>query len=382
MSAWGVVALAALVGVWFLLRRLRRLFRRRAYRKLRPSPAWESRIRERAERLASRIPHSLLAGAIVTPDRVLARQVFGREANDFGAAPEHLRFEIGSVTKVFTALLLARLDTSARLPLGARLGGIAADWFPPGSPWAGLTLEELATHTGGLPRLPPGFLRQRGDLPDPYAGFDLARLRSAMATHAPRQRGRGRYRYSNFGFGLLGELCARAAGQPFPDVLRAEILDPLGLHDTDYRRETDLPDAVVPGRRRKGHVAPAWHFDAFAGAGGLVSSLHDLARLLQLHLRPTPTWRPAVEACLQPRARASRRRCIGLAWHCDHDSISGQELWWHNGATAGYRAFVGMVPAAEVGVVWLSNSSPFDGWTGNIDQLGVESLRHAMKRGI
>jgi CubicO group peptidase (beta-lactamase class C family) len=177
---------------------------------------------------------------------------------------------------------------------------------------------------------------------------------------------------------LLGELCAISAAQPFSDLLRDQVLKPMDLDETDYAPSSGTID-VVPGRRKDGRVVPAWHFDALAGAGGLVSSLHDLTRFVQVHLDPTEAWRAAVELCLLPRHRVNPRRQVGLAWHCDSDRISGAEIWWHNGATAGSRSFMAMLPEAGVGVVVLNNASPFDWFVGNIDQLGVEILRYAMK---
>lgn len=121
------------------------------------------------------------------------------------------RFETGSVTKTFTALLLAELVARREV----RYDDPVARYLPRRAAAPPITLLHLATHTSGLPRLPPGLLTgsaRRAWFTNPYAGYSSAELLTAFSRAEPRHRPGTRVRYSNFGAGLLGHALARAAG--------------------------------------------------------------------------------------------------------------------------------------------------------------------------
>lgn len=152
-----------------------------------------------------------------------------------GRAGEAARFETGSLTKTFTALLLAELAARGEVRYGDR----ADRYLPFRLPGPPLTLLHLATHTSGLPRLPPGLLTRAvrsGWLSNPYAGFGEDDLLDALRRTPLRHRPGSRVHYSNFGGGLLGHVLARAAGGTGGDyaaLLAERVTGPLGLPDTD-----------------------------------------------------------------------------------------------------------------------------------------------------
>lgn len=270
-------------------------------------------------------------------------------------------FEIGSVTKVVTALLLADL---ARAGIVA-LDDPVADHLPEPPPVvrAPITLADLATHHSGLPRLPAGLLvaGTTRDRHDPYAGFDEVRLQRAIRETRPSRRPGRRFRYSNYGAGLLGYALARAAGTSYDGLVADRVSAPLGLRDTAVATPLWARHRLAPGRTWLGRPAGRWDMAALAGAGGLVSTASDLLDLLDL-------WGPAssgplAEAAAEtavPRHRIGSGLSVGLGWmvlrggegparaRLEHDAL------WHDGATGGYRSFVATVPATGASLVVLS----------------------------
>jgi len=265
----------------------------------------------------------------------------------------HAPYQIGSVTKVFTALLLATYVVDGELALAQPVGELVGD-LP--RHVDRVTLEQLATHTSGLPRVPREMWRRwLARHPDPYADVDHDALVRALAT--TRLRPRRRPAYSNLGAGLLGHALARHAATTYDDVLRRRVTAPLGMVATG----TD-PVERPPGHRRRGRPHPvAWRFDALAGAGALWSSLADLQRFLAAQLDPPAG--PAGDAVrLTHRTRVPGRRmdqCLG--WFRLHGRDG--ELLWHNGGTAGYRSFVGVGADGAVAVLGAGDRS--------VDGLGV-----------
>lgn len=267
---------------------------------------------------------------------------------------------------MFTALLLAdavhRGEVTYDQPLTTVFPDATA--HPAGRP---IQLADLASHTSGLPRLPPGLATlARESRDDPYARFTVEHLETALAV-APKHAPGGKPRYSNFGAGVLGEALARMTGRPYEVLVQERIAAPLGLVDT--RTEPDGSErAVAAGHTRRGREVVDWHLPALAGAGALRSSVADLLRLLEAHLSPQGSpLEPAIRDVLTPRAKLNRSLGIGLGWHIVHRR-GGMASWWHNGGTGGFRSFVGFDPAARRGVVVLAND------TRSVDRIGHRIL--------
>jgi serine-type D-Ala-D-Ala carboxypeptidase/endopeptidase len=277
----------------------------------------------------------------------------------FGGAGPQTIFEIGSVTKVFTALLLADMAERGQV----QLSDPAARYLPGAS--GPVTLADLATHTSGLPRLPRGLWWSALTRPrDPYAGYPAARL-ARVARRSLRVSSRpNTYAYSNYGFGLLGYLLGQAAGSSYQALVTERICGPLGLADTTFDVPAASRDRLAPGQAY-GRPAPGWHMGALAAAGGLHSTAADLAKLLSACLggsAGTPLD-AAIRATVRPRADIPSGQ-IGLAWHLTFRG--DREVIWHNGMTGGYSAMIAFDPVRGIGVAALANAagaqpSPLDG---------------------
>lgn len=278
----------------------------------------------------------------------------------------HTIFEIGSVTKVFTSLLLADMVERHE----AALADPVAKYLPEGVkvPERGgrrITLEDLSTHTSGLPRI-PGNLKP-ADAANPYADYSAERLYEFLSTYSlPRDIG-SQFEYSNLGGGLLGHALARRAGMDYEALVRSRIAHPLAMSSTGITLTPDMRTRFAVGH--KANLAPAanWDFQALAGCGALRSSAHDLLRFLSAALGYSPSpLAPAMAAMLQVRRPTTIPGMeIALGW-----LVARNGIVWHNGGTYGFRSFVGFLPKSRVGVVVLANTFTIAG----VDDIGMHLL--------
>lgn len=280
-------------------------------------------------------------------------------------APASGIHQIGSVTKVFTALLLAREVVDGRLtldqPVAELLPGLA------GLPTGTATLSALASHTSGLPRLPPRLWRRAlgAARRDPYADIDAAALVAALAAVRLRRAG-GRPAYSNLGYGLLGHALATHLGLSYDAAVRTRISEPLGMADTGCTPAD--PARVVIGTNRRGRAHPqAWTFDAMAGAGALWSTVDDLVVFLRAQLWPPEDGLGQAMRLSHQTLAGQGRIALAMAWM----RLSGSDgsLLWHNGGTAGYRSFVAVDHGRERAVVVLGASDR------SVDRRGMDLAR-------
>jgi len=247
------------------------------------------------------------------------------------------RYQIGSITKVFTNLLLAELVAAGELSYDTTLADLIGNEIEFANEAVGeITLMELATHTSGLPRLPPNL--NVSNTVDPYAGYDETALLQALASVRRGQPlGKG-YAYSNFGVGLLGYLLGRVHGEDYRAALVERVLRPLGLDDTAFEAGPE-PAAGFSG----GETTTAWSFDALAGAGALWSSADDLMRLGAIHLgTKSQDLEHDLNSGLDVVLTGAGPFELTRVWHVA--STAHGSVFWHNGGTSGYRSFFGFRP--------------------------------------
>src|SRR5208283_869481 len=281
----------------------------------------------------------------------------------YGTAKPDSIFEIGSITKTFTGLLLAQMveqgevkyDEPVRELLPA--GAVAK---PAGSE---ITLLDLATQHSGLPRMPDNF--RPADSSNPYADYRAADLYAFLAKHGVAKPTDATFLYSNLGFGLLGQALVDRAGVPYSELLRNEITGPLGMKDTVVGLSAEQQLRFITGHDAAHHPAHAWDLDALAGAGAIRSTAADMLTYLQANLHPdklpsTVTQPPngktlpaALAQSHELRADALPGMRIALAWAY----VPATGSYWHNGGTAGYSSFTFFNPKADYAVIVLLNTS-------------------------
>jgi CubicO group peptidase (beta-lactamase class C family) len=265
-------------------------------------------------------------------------------------------YEIGSITKVFTSLLLA--DAVGRGEVA--LTDPVADFLPakvrvPERGGRSITLQDLATHTSGLPRLPSNMSPK--DPANPYADYTFENLYAFLNGYELKRDIGAEYEYSNLGAGLLGHaLTLRAHATDYEELVRGRVLVPLGMSSTAVTLTPEMKSRLASGYGALLQPASNWDLPTFAGAGALRSTANDLLTFLAANLGFVKTpLAPAMATMLTVRRPTGQPNlAVALGWHVL--TVRGRDLIWHNGGTAGYRTFIGYDPTRRAGVVVLSNA--------------------------
>jgi CubicO group peptidase (beta-lactamase class C family) len=305
----------------------------------------------------------LVSGDLASPKLRSTFSAAGRSGRRGHVIGPDTRFEIGSLTKIFTGLLLAdmtiRNEIDLETPLGALIGVPAAD---------AMTLRSLATHTSGLPR------RITGPRPaallmayhDPYRGTDLDRIIAALARRRPTVA--GTFHYSNVGYQLLAAALAAAAGTTWPDLLQQRICGPLGLTATSMTPDRN----TARGHDEASFPLPYSDYVPLPGAIGLFSSVSDLSRFLQAQLDPGSTpLGPAIRLSRTVQTPAGCSCRAGLGWRLK--TTGGARLAWHRGLTHGFSALLAVIDASDArrGLAILANSPA----AVTLQAIGLKALR-------
>ncbi len=298
---------------------------------------------------------------------------FGRTVLDGDKTPDgRTIFEIGSVTKVFTSLALAdmaeeglvRLDDPVQRYLPAEVKVASRSGRE-------ITLEDLATHTSSLPRIPGNLLVHALKNPhDPYANYKEKDLYEFLKTWKPSRDVGSKWEYSNVGAGLLGHALSRRAGLDYGRLIATRISERLGMGDTKVTLNDEQEKRLAKPYQTGGKPATRWTLDVLAGAGALHSTVNDLLVFLSAELGIKESkLRPAMEATQKPRRETGQGGMrIGLGWLIMKLPRTDQEVIWHNGGTGGYRSFFGFVKSMKTAVVVLSNSD------ASVDAIGLDVL--------
>ena len=285
-------------------------------------------------------------------------------------SPSSRCWEIGSITKVFTGILLAEMSIRGEVHLDDPIGRFVPDAVASRLPPLGEqpTLAALATHTSGLPRLPRTMIRKVGRSDDPYARLTVDDVWQHLGS-GTRRPARPRHRYSNYGMGLLGHLLERAAGEPYDRLVRTRVLDPLGLASTGFG---DCCGEPVEGFR-KGRPTPPWTFGALGPAGALRSTIGDMLAFAGRCIDPPEgTIGEALELAAGVHHRGRLLR-VGLGWmHRFKPGAEPSSALWHNGGTYGAASFLAVDRVRRVAVAGFGNSGP--GLTSPLDKVGWSVL--------
>lgn len=269
--------------------------------------------------------------------------------------------EIGSMTKVMTALILADMvsrgevafddPVSKHLPPSVRL-------HTRGRP---ITLLDIATYTSGLPNTP-------GNFRPPLATYTVDKLYEFLSTYVPQYEPGSHYEYSNLSFALLGNALAYRAGATYEELLIERVCKPLGLDHTRISLTADMRHHLAQGHDRKLLQTPLLEMPALQGMGAVRSSAKDLTVFLKACMRLVPTPLSAtLDRLLETRKHTSLPGTdVGLGWFISADDKD--EIVWKSGVTGGFKTFVAFSMRTRRGAAVLSNFlwSPID------DDLGIQ----------
>lgn len=262
-------------------------------------------------------------------------------------------FEIGSITKVFTGLLLEEMVESGEVKLDDPIGKfLPASVTTPARNGRQITLLDLATQTSGLPRMPDNFAPK--DDGNPYADYTVAQLYDFLSRYELKRDIGEKYEYSNLGGGLLGHVLALRAGTNYETLVVRRICDPLGMSSTRITLPPELKSRLATGHNSSGMPVKNWDIPTLAGAGALRSTANDMLKFVAANIGLTnSSLSNAMRQTHQPRHSGGLFRKIGLMWQID----SANDTVWHNGGTGGYRSYIGFKAEKRRGVVVLANSA-------------------------
>lgn len=300
-----------------------------------------------ADWLAARIADGGASAAVLAEIDAngVRTQGFGKRARGSDSVPTATtQFQVGSITKAFTNLLLAEMVAEGKAKdEGTLRAAFGAEIAPKNADVGAITLIELATHTSGLPRMP---VNMDASGPDPYAGYDAKALFAGLNASRDKQPLGHFYAYSNFGAATLGEALGRLDGHGYRDALAKRVLQPLALSRTTFAPDLDAATATSEGRS-----VGAWRFDAFAPAGALWSSAGDLAKLVQANIGTQP-WplKHELAGDFERRADAGPY-AVTRVWHLA--PAGDAQVVWHNGATAGFHSVLAFRRDTKRGYVVL-----------------------------
>jgi CubicO group peptidase (beta-lactamase class C family) len=265
-------------------------------------------------------------------------------------------FEIGSMTKVFTSLVLMDMVQKGEVALTDPVAKyLPATVKVPERNGKQITLQDLSTQSSGLPRMPTNFHPK--DETNPYVDYTPELLYQFLSGYTLTRDIGSKYEYSNLGVGLLGHALSRRAGMSYEAMVKSRVCDPLDMNSTRVAFSPDMKARLAIGHDHDGKAVANWDLNALAGAGALRSSANDILTFLAANLGYTKT--PLAAAMAQEisirRPTGNPDLEIAYAWHIQ--TKNGNSIIWHNGGTGGYRTYMGFDPKTRVGVVVLSNIS-------------------------
>ena len=318
---------------------------------------------------------------MLTPDGATSTYGYGRsgEADDSRSLSGDTLFEVGSISKAFVAALLEVLVDEGRLQYDDTVRAILPGDIPLSEDAGRLTLYELVTHTGGLPRQPNNFTQGRYFMSYLFTGQNLYGyltrdyLYEYLRTWQLAPGGERAYAYSNIGFGLLAHLIEVKTGRSLPDLIDEKICRPLGMRDTVFVLDAEQRQRLAVGHvgdqplfmRRNEPLAPWDMGEIMRGAGGLYTSVHDLLIFAQSDLGLLGNKLDTVLASTQSVHFRTPTEDVAMGWLVNHFDGGRLTITYVHGLVAGYAAYIGMDVDRGIAVVVLANNCNLDDHVGH-----------------
>jgi CubicO group peptidase (beta-lactamase class C family) len=271
-------------------------------------------------------------------------------------------FEIGSISKTFTATVLAWYVNEGKLNLSDPITKYLPDSVAANPELKNITLVSLINHTSGLPRMPANFASQRlYDESNPYKNYTRELLFGYLKSCTLKSTPGTKYAYSNLAVGLLGIILEQISGKPYEQLVSEIICKPLGMKSTVQHLYTLMSSRFTTVYDEEGQQTLAWDFDALASCGSLKSTANDLLLYTKANMIKTDSkLSKAFE--LTHQITFYNEPKLGLAWHII--KVDGVSYYFHNGGTGGSSSFLAYNIEKNIAVVILSNASTSTDGTG------------------
>ncbi len=285
-------------------------------------------------------------------------------------------FEIGSISKVFTSTLLAH----------AIMEGLVEPDHPV-TDYLDFSIHEnpqftwiqLSNHTTGLSRLPGGYLLNfLMNMSNPYKNFDEEEVLDYLQNRLEMDAEPGeQHLYSNLGAGVLGMFMGLIQEKSYEELLQEKLFSPLDMRRSTTDR-SKIEEYLVSGRTKRGGIATNWDLAALAGAGGVLSTASDLSRFVVENFN---SENEILAYQREPTYRVSESMEMAMGWFILAKE-SGQNWYWHNGGTGGYRSSIVLSPENKTGVILLSNISAGHQHADEIDRLSFILMEDLVSAGV
>lgn len=273
---------------------------------------------------------------------------------------ENSIFEIGSISKTFTGIIVADEVVKGKMKLSDPISKYLSEYTKvPTRNDKSITIKDVATHSSSLPRMPDNFAPANPN--NPYADYTIEMAYDFISSVELTRDIGERYEYSNLGLGMLGHILELQYDKDYEAIMVERIANPLGMNNTRIVFTPEMKKHLAKGHNN-GEEVENWDLPALAGAGAIRSSPVDMVKYVQANMGVLKT--PLYEAMQLSHKTAyeneDQKFKIGLTWHYSNDG----EIIQHGGATGGYRAFAGFIAGTEKGVVVLTNSTEGIGGIG------------------
>lgn len=305
---------------------------------------------------------------VVSKDRKISEVHLGTTGENGALPTGNSIYEIGSVTKVFTGLLLADAVSRGELTLATPVSDLLPAEVSAPKSKRPITLLDLATHRSGLPRDASNMPVSQVD--NPFADYDSRLALDFFEDHQLRRQPGTSWEYSNVGMALLGHLVCQNAGKSYDELLRERITEPLMMADTVAKLSKQQARRFATPHVTATTQTSSWEFADIPGAGGLRSTTRDMMRLVEACIRP-PEGEVGKAITLSFRSHGEGGVAgvgSGLAWQFGHDGSTR----WHNGQTGGFHSMVIINPTDDFGLVLLANTG-----TMEVDRLAMDVVKLA-----
>ena len=273
--------------------------------------------------------------------------------SDTSAPDENTIFEIASITKTFTATLLADLQLEGRMGIHDPVADHIPLFRKPDE-LSGMTttILDLVNHTAGLPRNPTNTIDADNNR---YADYSVADLNEFLSSFS-RVTGPGEHLYTNTGSVVLEHAIEKATGRDYEDLIRTRVLDVLGMDDSYFVVPAERKARLATGFR-SGEETMEVDVGIWNAMGGLRTTAEDLLTYIgaQIGLTPTPLQR-ALELS-QKEMFNDGETASALGWYIRKNKETGKTIYYHTGGTEGFVSFAGFSLQEQKGVVILVNGT-------------------------
>jgi len=266
----------------------------------------------------------------------------------YGTARPDSIYQIASISKTFTGLLLAQMVEQGKVKLEEPVRELLPAGTVRKPAGREITLLDLATHRSGLPPMPDNIWHE--GMANPGADYHAADLYAFIGKQGVARQANPPFIYSNLGFSVLGQALADRAGTTYAELLAQHITGPLGMRDTALLLSPEQQARMIQAYGVRHELRPPWELDALAPAGGLRSTAADILTDLEAQLRADSA---AIRLSHELRSDVAPGMRIALAWFYDEDTGT----YWHNGAISAYTSHALFNPKEGYAVVVLANQA-------------------------